>query len=48
MNKKSQIYLIKEFFTSNDKTIIINQVNDYLRIFTLVSPNTMLINRILK
>ena len=35
MNKKSQIYLIKEFFTSNDKTIIINQVNDYLRIFYL-------------
>ena len=35
MNKKSQIYLIKDFFTSNDKTIIINQVNDYLRIFYL-------------
>ena len=35
MNKENQIFLIKEFFTSNDKTMIINQVNDNLGIFYL-------------
>ena len=34
MNKRSQILLIKEFLTSNDdKTLLINQVNDELGIF---------------
>ena len=35
INKNSQILLIKEFLTSNDETLLINQVNDELGIFYL-------------
>ena len=35
MNKINQILLIKEFLNSNDKNIIVNQVNDELGLFYL-------------
>ena len=35
MNKGSQILLIEKFLTSNDETLLINQVNDELGIFYL-------------
>ena len=34
MNKINQILLIEEFLISNDKNIIVNQVNDELDYFT--------------
>ena len=33
MNKENQILLIEKFLISNEDTIIINQVNDELRVF---------------
>ena len=35
MNKRNQILLIKQFFSTNEETIIINQVNDEIGIFYL-------------
>jgi hypothetical protein len=33
MNKEKQISLIKDFITSNEETLLINQVNDNIAIF---------------
>jgi hypothetical protein len=35
MNKKNQILLVKEFISSNDEALLINQVNDEIAIFYL-------------
>ena len=35
MNKNNQILLIEKFITSNEETLLINQVNDELGIFYL-------------